>query len=153
MWRKKDNMKEKVKFQIGSRVFFGEYPDFESKDNDWLYIMEGWDDEHTTMFNFRKDGMDRFFMKDMSKAEAIEDTVKCKLPMRAGKFLVPDFAEYLGMTIDDLKRLEPVFDKIDDKHSYEKLIYAFYVENNAFTLTDEQRKEAYDSYKQSRIKK
>ena len=139
-------MKEKCKFQIGSRVFFSEYPDFESKDDDTLYVMTGWDVK-ASVLNFKKDGRDCFFVKDAPKDVLIQETLDGDIPMRAGKFLVPEFAKYLGMTIDDLKLLQPLFDKMDDAHSYENVIYDAYIENGDFTLTDEQRDKAYMDYK------
>lgn len=145
-------MKEKRKFQMGSRIFFSKYPDFESKDNDTLYVMTGWDVK-ATVLNFHKDGRDCFFIKDAPKEVLIKETLESKTFMRAGKFLVPEFVEYIGMTIDDLKQLAPMFDKMDEGHSYEKLIYGYYVENGSFTLTDKQRLAAYEDYKKTRNKK
>lgn len=72
--------------------------------------------------------------------------------MAAGKFLVPEVAEFLGLTIEDLTLFENAFNRIDEKHLYEKKIYDFYVENSDFTLTQEQRDEAYQIYKEKRIK-
>lgn len=66
--------------------------------------------------------------------------------MKAGKFLVPEFANYIGLTIDDLKILEPMFRNMDEKHKYEEVIYDAYVSNNAFILTNEQRKKAFEIY-------
>lgn len=56
--------------------------------------------------------------------------------MQLGKFLVPTFIEAIGFTIDDLKKLQPLLDNLDDKHKYEKVIYNTYIQNNDFTLTD-----------------
>ena len=72
--------------------------------------------------------------------------------MRVGKFLVPEFAEYIGLTIDDLKKLDSMFEELDEKHQYEVLIYNSYIDNNGFFLTDEQRDEAYRVYKEARSK-
>jgi hypothetical protein len=60
--------------------------------------------------------------------------------------------EFIGFTIEDLKLFEEAFNHIDDKHSYEKKIYDSYIENEGFTLTKEQRDEAYQIYKEKRIK-
>jgi hypothetical protein len=56
--------------------------------------------------------------------------------MVIGKFLIPEFNELINFTIDDLPRLEPLLNRLDDKHKYEKIIYDSYIENNAFVLTD-----------------
>lgn len=82
--------------------------------------------------------------------EFIDYTLNSRLPMEIGKFLVPEIAEYLGCTIDHLKRLKPVIERIDEKHLYEKIIYDSYIKNNGFYLTNEQLDEAYLEYKRLR---
>lgn len=72
--------------------------------------------------------------------------------MQLGKFLVPTFIEAIGFTIDDLKKLQPLLDNLDDKHKYEKVIYNTYIQNNDFTLTDEQLQKAYLKYKHNKRK-
>lgn len=139
-------MKEKAKFLIGSKVFFNNYSDFKSKDEDYLYIMDNWDVK-SNILNFRKDGVDRFFIKDTNKQDMINDVLHSDVPMRAGKFLVPSFVEYIGATVEDIKQLAPVFEKVDEKHTYEKVIYDAYITNDGFVLTDEQRNAAYEEYK------
>ena len=86
----------------------------------------------------------------MTADEFVEYTLQSKLPMEIGKFLVPEVCEYLGFAIEHLKRLKPVVDRIDDKHKYEKVIYNSYIKNNAFFLTDDQRREAFLEYKNGR---
>lgn len=70
--------------------------------------------------------------------------------MCLGKFLIPEFNEKFGITIEDLKGLSSLLDRLDDKHLYEKIIYDAYIENNDFSLTDEQRQNAYNEYKKYR---
>jgi hypothetical protein len=70
--------------------------------------------------------------------------------MVLGKFLIPEFNEKIGFTIEDLPRMKPLIEKLDDKHKYEELIFNSYIKNNAFTLTSRQREQAYKSYKESR---
>ena len=70
--------------------------------------------------------------------------------MIVGKFLIPEFCEEIGMTIEDLPKLRPLIEKLDDGHKYEEIIFNSYIENGAFILTDEQRLKAYNSYKESR---
>jgi hypothetical protein len=64
-----------------------------------------------------------------------------------GKFLVPDFAKEIDLTIEDLKCLSHLLEKLDEKHTYEKIIFNSYLENGDFYLTDEQRNRAYEEYK------
>jgi hypothetical protein len=88
-----------------------------------------------------------FLCQKRPKDVKIKETLESNVPMRAGKFLVPEYNKYLGLAIDDLKRLNPLFDAMGDKHSYEKIIYDAYIKNNDFILTDKQRQEAYEEYK------
>lgn len=66
------------------------------------------------------------------------------------KFLVPDFINEIGLTIEDLKQLKPMLKYLDEEHTYEKVIYNAYIKNNGFYLTDDQLDAAYDEYKKSR---
>ena len=54
------------------------------------------------------------------------------------------------MTPNDLKALDHMFDGLDEKHTYEKIIYKAYLENGEFSLTEEQLKSAYEEYKRKR---
>ena len=40
--------------------------------------------------------------------------------MMIGKFLVPEFCNEIGMTLEDLFKLKPLCEKLDDKHKYEE---------------------------------
>ena len=135
---------------MGSSYFFDKFEDYKGKDLDELYIMDRFPFPRTNVLNMKKNGKDVFFYRDMDKVAFIEDTLKSRVPMRAGKFLIPEFSERLGMTIDDLKGLELLFEALDEKHSYEKVIYDAYVKNGGFWLTDEQLNEAYVEYKRKR---
>ena len=137
-------------YYIGSSAFFFDIPGYKVKDYDVLYIMDGWRDSKTNVYNAKRRDLDMFLFHNMSKEEFIQDTLSVGLPMRAGKFLVPEFANYLGMTIDDLKQLQSCFDNMDNKHKYEKIIYDSYIKNNGFFLTDEQLEKAYKEYKKYR---
>lgn len=136
-------------FKIGSSIFFASYSDYTQKDIDILAITDlslfG-----KQMMNMKLKEKDIFFMCLEENSIMIDKTLKSGVNMRAGKFLSPEFAEYIGLTIEDLKRLKPMFDDIDEKHRYEKVIFDSYVENNGFFLTDEQRLRAYDEYKRER---
>lgn len=143
-------MKPIKTFRIGSRVFFDGIKDFESKDIDELCIMDTFPFEYNSIHCNGLHGKDVFFFRNMTKEDFKKDVMNCKVPMAAGKFLVPEFVEWLGFTIDDLKEFEDKFNNIDKKHSYEKLIYDFYIENNGFFLTDTQRKKAFKKYNEKR---
>lgn len=145
-------MNIKKKIQIGSQVFFkGVYEDYESHDKDYICFVE-----KPVLFkdfmNIRGKGEDIFFFRDMSKNEFIDYSIKhCeKLPMAAGKFLVPEVVEYFGMTIEDLKKFETFFNEIDPRHAYEKVIYDAYIKNNDFKIGKRQLNKAYKLYKENK---
>lgn len=142
-------MKPIKQFLIGSTYFFHIYSDFKSKDCDKLLIMNEFPFDGDVM-NTKIGNNDIFLFRNMSKMGYINDLVKSKTPMKIGKFLIPEFADYIGFTIEDLKNLFYVFDNIDTKHTYEKLIAQAYITNNGFYLTDLQRDLAYDEYKKTR---
>lgn len=143
----------KQRFKVGSQAFFNGYPDFNPSDIDEIEF-----EEHPTLYKnvlqFRKKDKTRclFKWRKMSVDEFIEYTLNSKLPMEIGKFLVPEIAEYLGFTLNDLEKLRPIIEKLDNKHKYEKVIFDSYLQNNGFYLTQEQRDEAYKIYKSEREK-
>ena len=147
-------MKDKIKFNMGSSFFFSGMEGYVAKDTDELCIMDDFSRiKNTNVLNMKLNGKDVFFYRDMDKEGFIKDTIDCKVPMRVGKFLIPDFCKYIDFKIEDYERLREVFDALDDKHKYESMIRDFYIENNDFTLTDEQRKLVYEEYKRERQEK
>lgn len=141
------------RFLVGSNVFFrGYFEDFESKDIDLLILEDeprGY--ENVRQFHFK----DRciFQWRRMKKDEFIDLSLERGLGMELGKFLVPEFARELEMDINDLEKLRPLAEKLDEKHLYEKVIYDAYVENGCWALTEEQRIEAYRIYKECKEEK
>ena len=142
-------MKPIKQFQMGSTYFFSKYKDFKSKDYDELCIMDVFPFDNN-MMNAKLKDRDLLLFRDMSKSGYINDLIESKTPMKAGKFLIPEFNEYINFTIDDLKSILHIFENMDDKHTYEKIIADAYIENNGFFLTDEQRDLAYAEYKKTR---
>ncbi len=136
---------------IGSRAFFEGMPDFQSKDIDTLILT----DTPKGFTNYRQSSMSGRCTIEWA-AKPKEDFIAYALREKAcglefGKFLVPEFATELGLTIEDITTLYDFYkSKIDQRHSYQHDIYNAYVKNNAFTLTDEQRLVAYEAYKVER---
>ena len=144
-------MKEKKHFIIGSKYFFGKFDDYVPKDNDILVIMDKWKIKNTNVLNLKdKKGNDVFFYKDMNKEDFIKDTLESGVPMRCGKFLIKEFNEYIGFTVDDLKKLDEMFQHMDEKHLYEKYIYECFIKNNNFELNSEQLSKTFDIYKKNK---
>lgn len=127
-----------MRFKVGSTYFFKDYPSFISKDIDEVEFEEN-PKLYKYFMQFRKTDGSRclFKWKKMSADEFVKYMLNTKTPMEIGKFLVPEVANYLGFTIEHLKQLQPVIDKLDNKHKYEKIIYDSYIENNDFYMTQE----------------
>lgn len=135
------------KILIGSRAFFSGYEDFISKDKDYAYIINDNDYGHTYSYkHYIGVCVIKFVNLDKEKLMRIF-TTKRVLPMSLCHFLVPEFVEHFGITIDDLKRLKKLRDTLDYTHFYLRIIYDAYLENRKFELTQEQRDRAYASYK------
>ena len=143
------HMKPIKQFQMGSTYFFSKYKDFKPKDYDDLCIMDTFIFPGCVM-NMKLNGKDVFLFRNMPKQGYIDDLLNSGVNMKAGKFLIPEFNEYINFTIDDLKSILHIFENMDSKHSYEKIIAESYIENNGFFLTGKQRRKAYAEYKKSR---
>lgn len=144
-------MKPIVQFKMGSSYFFERYDDYIKKDADEICIVDkmlkGTD---SNVLNMKIKSTDVFFYRNMSKEEFIHDALSSNVPMRVGKFLIPEFNEFIGFKIDDLYMLSHLFHELDKKHEYERFIFESYIMNGDFTLTDEQCMEAYEAYKSER---
>lgn len=141
------NAKTICEFTVGSHAFFNKLPDYKGNhDIDILYIIDypifG---DHITIIH--KKDIDTIFLYNSGKENIINNVINY---YEACTFLVPEFAEYINLEINDLKKLEHWFNKTDDKHKYVKIIYDSYIKNNGFYLTDEQLSEAYELYKKYR---
>ena len=137
------------KYLMGSKYFFSCYDDFTSKDIDEIQIIET--NEFSQVRQITGQGKCLFQLKKHpSKEGYINWALQSQIGMVIGKFLIPEFNEAIGFTVEDLPRLKVLIDRLDDKHKYEEIIYNSYLKNGAFTLTDEQRERAYKYYKQSR---
>ena len=144
-------MKPIAQFKMGSSYFFGKYGDYVKKDADEICIMDEFNDRITSnVLNLKIKGKDVFFYRNMPKEEFIHDTLNSNVVMRVGKFLIPEFNEYIGFTINDLPMMGHMFHELDKKHEYEKIIFESYMENGGFFLTDEQLQAAYYEYKRER---
>lgn len=142
---------EGKKIEIGSGAFFKNFPDYIEKDRDFLVLCERELIPGKLIINMKKGKDDVFFMWNCGKDELIKRHSGFTFsPMAAGKFLVPEVIEKLKITIEDLKLLEEVIGRMDDRHRYEKMIYDFYITNGTTSLTDSQLQEVWKEYKKWR---
>lgn len=135
------------RYKVGSRAFFEGMPNFNPKDTDEVEFI----DEPTMFKTFmqmrKKDGTRCLFKwRKMTPDEFIDYALNSRTPMEAGKFLVPEVADDLGITMEHLKKLAPVFERMDTRHQYEQIIFEAYLENGGMWLTDEQRRKAFEVY-------
>lgn len=137
-------------FLTGSHYFFNKINGFKSKDIDNLYLVES--PQNFTMskqISFPNEC--KFFIVRHTPEEYINWYINTKVPMSVIKFLNKEFCEEIGFTINHLNQLASVFNRMDAKHYYAKLIFDYYIANNDFSLTDEQLNIVYENYKSIRI--
>lgn len=139
------------KITIGSRAFFSGMPDFHPKDTDTLVLT----DAPKGFAHYKQSSMSGKCLIQWAvkpKEEFISYALREKANgLEFGKFLVPEVAKELGITLDDLKTLYAFYkDKINKTHQYQRIICEAYFTNGDFTLTDAQREEAFKSYTETR---
>jgi len=134
---------------VGSRAFFSGIDGFKSKDHDYLELVE-----NPTTFKWRREqslrGTCIFQFKKEPVAQMVQRTLDCGDPFVACKFVVPEVAQAIGATVNDILPLEALLSKLDDKHQYVAVIFDAIKQNGSFELTDEQRAAAYEVYRQAR---
>ena len=143
----------KTEHIVGSNAFFVGMDGFSPKDNDRLILVDDASEcgiPFSTHSEMRLKGNCYFFYRRLPKDEMIDNCIKSKDSIVVGKFLVPSVVRDLGLTIDDLRRLENTVSSLDEAHTYEKVIFRSYLENGDFILTDKQREEAFRIYNNSR---
>lgn len=133
---------------MGSTYFFKGQPGFNPHDIDYVELVD--DKSIKEKLIIRGQGKDYIQLRRKDKESLIADALKTDLAMVVGKFLVPEFNQEIGFTVEDLHKIKPLIDRLDDKHKYEEIIYNSYLINNAFILTKEQVEEAYALYKKFR---
>lgn len=140
-----------MKFLTGSRYFFDSMPGFIPKDSDYLQLVPYQKEMYISQINTPV-GQDTFSWRANETASAyIDYTLARNDPYLVGSFIQADFARAIGAKIADLKRLLPLTEKLDKKHTYVGRILKFYIRNGGFFLTDEQRSDAYLDYQHGRM--
>lgn len=139
------------KILVGSRAFFSGMDGFNSKDNDFLILVDT-----SPTFSWRQEqhmrGNCTFYYLKETPAQMIRRTIDNGDPLLVGKFIVPEVAREIGATVNDILSLEPLIEKLDEKHAYEAVIFSAIKSNGNFEITEEQRSQAYEAYKLARKK-
>lgn len=137
---------------VGSRAFFSGMEGYRAQGCDTLTLTTEPDG-----FDWRREsclrGNRQFTYLLESPAAMVQRTLDAAEPLLVGKFLVPEVAEAIGATVDDILPLEPLLEKLDDKHRYVAVIYEAVKTNGSFTLSDEQRLAAFEAYRSARERK
>lgn len=140
------------KILTGSRAFFSGMEGYQPKDTDTIVIVsnpQGFEYVRQTS----RGSSCTFEVADRPKADHIRHALEKAPAMTLVRFLTPDYAKHIGLTVADLDQLQPLADRLDPKHQYARIILDAYRENGDFTLTDAQRTEAYAAYKAARPQK
>lgn len=144
-----------IKIQVGSNYFFnGYYDDFKPHDNDFIEIIR--DDDKMPIYSWYHDNNTstcHFMYKDVDRAKLLKYSVLN--PNIQDRFImaslsVKKFNEHFGITIPILKAIRHKIRILSDKHDYVIKAIDYYIENESFTLTKQQRDELYRMYKKSR---
>ena len=146
------------KFLVGSRYFFSCYPDFCPHDEDWLLIVDSiepfqGDHCHMKFCSLLKNRCLCKIKRKNSKEEYLQIFRNSNYPLMVASLLTPSFAEFLELTIQELKTFENMVKQLSQdrrEYKYYELLFYAYLENNSFEITDKQRLAAYNEYKKFR---
>ncbi|MBR2249505.1 MAG: hypothetical protein IJ844_03185 [Prevotella sp.] len=136
-------------FTVGSRAFFSGISSFHTTGRDTLRLVSSkrqtqWREEHTHRQHHT------FSYIASSPAEMIQQTISSGDARLVGKFLVPQVAAALNLTVDDILPLEAMLDSLGPRYEYEAVIFRAIINNRSFDLTEAQRMEAYQVYQSAR---
>ena len=131
----------------GSRAFFEGMRDFVPSDTDKVVFKN----RGANFMLVSKNKETTFYWNENIGKQGIKEHIlQSKRYEPFCMFLVPEIAEYLGVTIEDIKELQEYFHLCDAKHQYLATICDAYIKNNDFKLTATQRLEAYNLYRTTR---
>lgn len=144
---------------VGSDYFFHNCEGYVPHDYDYIILIDKANSSYKPSFD-SKDTLhiysshtkcDKTFYYRYEKQDFINDIVNGIVPKYfLNKFLVPEVNEAIGFEFSELHALNYLFDELDDKHKYLKIIYDSYIENDEYYLSDSQRELAFNEYKKYR---
>lgn len=137
------------KILVGSRAFLSKCPNFNSKDTDYLILVnKGNGFQFVRQLSFPHHCVFEFVRRP--KQEMIDYALNHGAAMQVGKFLVKEFANEINLTVDDLKQLKPLIERLDTKHEYERIIFDYITESGSWDIPVKVRNAAYKVYKAAR---
>ena len=141
---------------VGSDYFFHNCEGYIPHDYDYIILIDKANSSYKPSFD-SKDTLhiysshtkcDKTFYYRYEKQDFIDDIVNGIVSKYfLNKFLVPEVNEAIGFEFSELHALNYLFDELDDKHKYLKIIYDSYIENDEYYLSDSQRELAFNEYK------
>lgn len=144
---------------VGSDYFFHDCEGYILHDYDYIILIDKANSSYKPSFD-SKDTLhiysshtkcDKTFYYRYEKQDFIDDIVNGIVPKYfLNKFLIPEVNEAIGFEFSELHALNYLFDELDDKHKYLKIIYDSYIENDEYYLSDSQREKAFNEYKKYR---
>lgn len=144
---------------VGSDYFFHDCEGYIPHDYDYIILIDKANSSYKPSFD-SKDTLhiysshtkcDKTFYYRYEKQDFIDDIVNGIVPKYfLNKFLIPEVNEAIGFEFSELHALNYLFDELDDKHKYLKIIYDSYIENDEYYLSDSQRELAFNEYKKYR---
>lgn len=138
-----------ARFLVGSRAFFSGIDGFNSDNRNFLKLVENQSALNVESKLSIHSNITYRLLREPAR-QMIERVAESGNALLVGNFLVPKVAKAIGATVADLQPLEPLLENLQDKHKYQAVIFRAYQANGSFSLTDEQRQEAYEAYCQSR---
>lgn len=139
----------------GSRAFFSNIDGFTPHDRDEVVICDEGEHHGFLVKRFFKsdDGQGcEFHIARVPKERLIKWEVRRGKAMSLGHYLLPEFCAEYGITLEDFEQLQPLRERLDHLHEYVGMIYDYYLQNEAMSLTDEQLMAVYNEYKKERNK-
>lgn len=144
---------------VGSDYFFHDCEGYIPHDYDYIILIDKANSSYKPSFD-SKDTLhiysshtkcDKTFYYRYEKQDFIDDIVNGIVPKYfLNEFLIPEVNEAIGFEFSELHALNYLFDELDDKHKYLKIIYDSYIENDEYYLSDSQRELAFNEYKKYR---
>lgn len=97
-----------------------------------------------------KRGEDTFEWVRHNKEEQLKKLSSTGVVKRVAALLTPELASVFGVTAEDIRGLEHIWNKCEGKTAYYKVIADAYIENGSLSLTPEQKQKAYEMYLEAR---
>lgn len=135
------------KILVGSASFFKGMEGYNGKDN-FIKVID--EPREGSSKWWSKRGEDTFEWVRHGKEAQLRKLMSTGVVKRVAALLTPELAMVFGVTVEDIRDLEYIWNKCEGKTAYYKVIADAYIENGVFVLTEEQKAHAFEVYKEAR---